>query len=497
MYKRKIISVINPANLNTVGQACVCNKADVDGAVDRARQAQKSWGALSFKDRIKYFEQLRKLILQNQDEIIKVIQLETAKTFADAATEIISVCGFIAYYAKRLKKEKLCVRGKSQIILINKSAYNTHQAWPVVGMITPWNLPFTLSFGEAIPYLMMGSAVVLKPSEWTPLSALIGQELCKKVGMPDNIFQVLPGYGGTGAMLVKSDVDYILFTGSDKTGKKVAKTCSQLLKPCSLELGGKTPFIILENTNKKNLKRAVHCAVWSAFANTGQYCKSTERLYVTEKHADYVISEITRLTLELQAKRDYGPIIPEFQLDILSKHIADAKKKGADILTGGKIHPELGGHWFLPTVLTNVKHSMDIMQKETFGPTISIQIVKNNEEAIQLANDCQYGLNAVVFSSNINQAFLAAKKIEAGTVTINDALINYMIPSVPYGGVKSSGWGRHHGTNTNWEIARQKTILIHRFPLLLVFNIDPWWFPYTKFTNFLLKHLARLSRFFI
>lgn len=492
---KEVISVINPATQATVSKVPVCSKAEVDNAVDKAHKAQKSWEALSFKERIKYFEKLRKEILQNQDEIINVIQSETGKTFPDAATEVISVCGFIAYYAKRLKERNLSSSRQTQVILANKKAMSTHQPWPVVGIITPWNLPFDLPLGETIPYLMMGSAVVVKPSEYTPLSAILAQNLCERVGIPDNIFQVLTGNGETGAALVKSNVDYISFTGSDKTGRIVANQCGKTLTPCSLELGGKTPFLILENVNKKHLERAVHCAVWSAFTNTGQYCKSTERLYVVEKHADYVIDEIKKLTLELQAKEDYGPIIPSFQIDIVLNHIKDAKAKGAQVITGGTMHPELKGHWFLPTVVTDVNHDMLIMQKETFGPTIAIQIVKDDEEAVHYANDCQYGLNAVVFSSNIDYAISVAKRIEAGSVTINDALINYMIPSIPYGGVKSSGWGRRHGMDGNLEIARQKTILIHRFPF--PFNKDLWWLPHNKKAALLFKHLPKLNRFFV
>ena len=329
--EEKVINIRNPASQKIVGTALIHDKRDIDEAVARAQKAQKPWSELSFKERITYFKKLRKIILQNQDEIVKVIQKETSKTFVDAATEVVYICGAILYFTKQLKKKVSLVKQETQLIFANKLALSTYQPWPVVGMITPWNLPFTLTFGEAIPYLMMGSAVILKPSEWTPFSALLAEKFCQEVGIPVDIFQIMTGDGETGAALVESNVDFIAFTGSERTGKKIGEQCGKSLKPYILDLGGKTPFLILENNNKGNLKRAVHCAVWSAFANTGQYCKSTERLYVVKKHADYVIPALINATQELEMGRDYGPIIPPFQAEFIREHIADAKLKGAKV----------------------------------------------------------------------------------------------------------------------------------------------------------------------
>lgn len=489
MPEETCINVVNPDTKKLEAKVPICGKNDVLLAVRRARSAQEEWGTLPFRKRAEYLLKVREEIVHNPDEIISTIQSETAKTTVDALTELAYVCGAIPFFARALTGIGDKKRRKRPLAFLNKFAYTKGRAWPVVGMITPWNLPFTLTFGEAIPYLVAGSAIVLKPSEYTPLSALLAQELCRRAVMPNGTFQVVAGCGETGACLVESSVDKIDFTGSARTGRKIAARCGELLRPFSLELGGKTPFLVLKENSEGNIWRAVYCAVWSAFANAGQYCKSTERLYVVREHANWVIAAIAEIASKLVPRRDYGPVIPEFQLGIIKDHVKDAVAKGAKITVGG--NERASDHWYTPTVLIGANHSMKIMTEETFGPTLPIMVVENDEEAIRLANDCRSGLNAVVFSSNLRHAEEVADKIDAGTVTINDALINYMVPDLPYGGAKESGWSRRHGTDGYPEFVREQSFFGNSF--CLPFRSDLWWFPYTKNTERLLRTLVRLN----
>lgn len=489
--------ITNPGTLKPVGKARICGQKEIEEALGRAKKDQKIWAMASFEERVRCLRRLRQLIIDRHDKILDTIRAETAKVIISALTETLYVCGAIDFFCNNLPAKTRPRRVPVQLPFFNKLPVITYKPIPIVGMITPWNLPFTLTLGEAIPYLLMGSAVILKPSEYTPLSALLAEELCATAGIPRGIFQVITGDGKTGAALVESQVDSVVFTGSAKTGRKIAETCGQLLKPCSLELGGKTPFLILQENNPRNIERAIMLAVWSAFKNSGQYCKSTANLYVHTKHADSVIFRINEETQRLVAGRDYGPLITEFQLQIIIDQVEDARSKHAYIWRGcgGKIHPELGGRWYMPTVLLDVNDQMRVMTEEIFGPILTITVVKSDEEMIELANGTRYGLNAVVCSSDIDYARQVAARLSAGTVTINDALINYMIPSLPYGGVKDSGWGRHHGLEGELGFATQQSLLIHRFGVS-PWPDDIWWFPYSDWKVKLIKNLVHFNRFF-
>ncbi|HEY8413909.1 MAG TPA: aldehyde dehydrogenase family protein, partial [Pyrinomonadaceae bacterium] len=355
---------------------------------------------------------------------------------------------------------------------------------------SPWNFPWATPLDEVVMALMAGNAVVLKPSEFTPFTALKIGEIFKQAKLPDGLLEIVTGDGSTGAALVEAGVDKVMFTGSVATGKRVAEAAAKHLTPVVLELGGKDPMIVLDDANLPNAARA---AVWGGFANAGQACASIERLYVHESVAkqftELVVEETRKLTLgqPTGAEIDLGAMTNERQLRIVEDHIRDAVEHGARIETGGR-RVENGRGWFHEaTVMTNVDHSMEIMRDETFGPVLPIMMFKTDDEAVRLANDSVYGLTAAVFTSNIARGRRLAERIDAGTVMINEVIYTHAIAQTPWGGVKQSGYGRTHGRLGLLELVTPQHIHTNRVPWLP----DVWWFRYSAQAGTLFRGLAR------
>ena len=335
----------------------------------------------------------------------------------------------------------------------------------VVGVIGPWNYPLTNSFGDAIPAMAAGNAVILKPSEVTPLSAMLMGEALRECGLPDGVYQVAPGYGETGAALIDA-VDFIMFTGSTPTGKKVMERAARTLTPVSLELGGKDPMIVCADAD---VERAANAAVHYSMQNAGQTCISTERAYVEEPIYDRFVDLVTEKVRGLRqgapgeaGSVDLGAVIHPPQSDIVEAHVKDAVDKGARVLAGGKRRDD-GGHFFEPTVLVDVDHDMDCMREETFGPTLPIMKVSDSQEAVRLSNDSPYGLQASVWTKDAAKGQRLARSIEAGVVTINDAQINYVALELPMGGWKSSGLGSRHGADGIRKYTKKQALVVTRF----------------------------------
>jgi acyl-CoA reductase-like NAD-dependent aldehyde dehydrogenase len=335
----------------------------------------------------------------------------------------------------------------------------------VVGVIGPWNYPLTNSFGDCIPAIAAGNAVILKPSEVTPLTALLMAECTRECGLPEGIYQVAPGFGETGAALIDA-VDFVMFTGSTATGKKVMERAAKTLTPVALELGGKDPMLVLADAD---LERAANAAVHYSMQNAGQTCISTERVYVEAPVYDEFVSLVTRKIGELRqgAPRgrgsvDLGAVIHPPQSDIVESHVRDAVDKGARVVAGGH-RRDGGGHFYEPTVLLDVDHTMDAMREETFGPTMPIMKVADAEEGVRLSNDSPYGLAASVWTKDVAKGERLARQIEAGAVTVNDAQINYVALELPMGGWKSSGIGSRHGADGIRKYTRKQALVVTRF----------------------------------
>ncbi|HMV46263.1 MAG TPA: succinic semialdehyde dehydrogenase [Blastocatellia bacterium] len=485
----QVIEVYSPATLKKLGQVEVCSPLEVRAAVQKAREAFRVWSALDLKQRAEVLLSARDLFLQHREELIELICRENGKPRLEALVEITYVCDVITFYAKQgrrfLKPQRV-----SPHLLRNKKVTTIYNPRGVVGMITPWNFPLILTIGEAIPALMAGNAVVIKPSEWTPLIAERGaallQQAFQAAGLPPQILQTVNGYGDTGGALV-DEADMIAFTGSIRTGKAVAARAAQRLIPVSLELGGKDPMIVLRDAD---IERAANAAVWGAFTNSGQVCISVERVYVEEPIAEEFTRRVVEKTKALRQgsdvtelntnhRVDVGAMTFPKQIETVEAHVADARAHGAQILTGGRRNPDLPGRFYEPTVLASVDHSMKIMTDETFGPVLPIMRVKNAEEALRLANNTVYGLNASVWTRDKSKGEAIAAKVEAGVTCVNDVLVGFGVTDAPSGGLKESGIGKRHGAEGIRRFCHQQVIVTDRFGM----KRDPLWYPYDAQTE--------------
>ena len=473
----EIVSV-NPATLEELGRFPVDSPAKVSAAVARARAAQPQWRALSFRNRSRYILKVRRALYERQNEIINIISDETGKPpFEALSTEVFPVADLMTHFAT--KSERILRDERFTLAVFrNKRSAISYEPLGVVGIISPWNFPFAIPTGEVVMALMAGNAVVLKPSELTPLVGDAIKRLFAGAGFPEGVFEVVQGDGSTGAALVDSAVDKIFFTGSVRTGKRIAETAAKRLLPVVLELGGKDPMIVCEDAP---FERTVKGAVWGAFANCGQVCASVERLYVVEPIADKFISSVVDEVRKLRqgppsgCTTDIGPLINENQLNIVTDHVADAVARGARVLTGGRRRDDLEGYFFEPTVLVDVNSSMKVMTEETFGPVLPIMVVKDEEEAIREANNSRFGLLASVWTKDNERGRRIARRIDAGTVIVNDALYTHGAAQTPWFGVKESGLGVTHGSAGLYEFVRMKHVNWDLMPL----KSDWWWFPYT------------------
>jgi acyl-CoA reductase-like NAD-dependent aldehyde dehydrogenase len=461
------IPVENPATGQIIGYVEDMSAAKVEALVTRARLAQPGWEAMGFEGRGDVMYELRHWIVQNRDRLIDVVVAENGKTREDALlAELFYVCDSLGFWAKRARKYLADERVRPHSpLLLGKKVVVRHRPYGVVGVIGPWNYPLTLGFGDAIPALMAGNSVVIKPSEVTPLATLMIGEALRECGMPEDVMPIATGRGETGAALI-DHVDMVMFTGSTATGKKVMARAAERLIPVSLELGGKDPMIVLADAN---LERAANFAVQWAMSNSGQICMAVERVYVEEPVYDEFVTKVVRKVQRLRqgvpgepGAVEVGAVTFPPQVETIDRHIRDAVDKGAEVLIGGK-QKAGSGRFFEPTVLTNVDHTMAIMTEETFGPTLPIMKVRDADEAVTLANDSRYGLNSSVFTRDVEKGEAIARRLDAGNSCVNDALMNYLAQEAPFGGTHESGIGTRHGPGGIRKYCSSQTILITRF----------------------------------
>lgn len=486
------ITSYDPATGREIGRVPLRTAAEVLKAVAKARAAQPAWAALSFRERATVILNARQIVLDQLNDVALLISRETGKPIAEAISmEIVPGLDLMHYFARNtaelLRPLPIDI---GQYGLMGRSSRIVYKPLGVVGIISPWNFPWATPLDEVVMALMAGNAVVLKPSELTPFTALRIGEVFKQAGLSEGLLEIVTGDGSTGAALADSTIDKIMFTGSVTTGKRVAETAAKHLTPAVLELGGKDPMIVLADANLTNAARA---AVWGAFANSGQACASVERCYVHESIAEEFIDLVLRETYDLKQGNplsddiDVGAMSNERQLRLVQEHVKDAQEKGAEILAGGDCDRQSAGWFHQPTVLTNVNHSMKVMRDETFGPVLPIMTFRTEEEAVELANDSIYGLTASIWSGNIARGKQLAEQIEAGTVMVNEVVYTHGIPQTPWGGVKQSGYGRTHGRMGLLEMVSPRHIHVNRFSWMP----DVWWFRYSKEAASLFRGLAK------
>lgn len=444
---RRGAPIVSPLDGIEVGTYPICEPVDVELALTRARAAQSRWVEKEPAERAKILETFTALVWKYENELLDLIQGENGKARSHAFEEISDVAMTASFYAKKgpgwLKPEKV----PGVLPVLTRTTVNHHPRG-VVAVIAPWNYPLTLAVSDGIAALLAGNAVVLKPDSNTVLCALAAKKLLEEAGLEADLFQVVPGPGPKlGAPLIEGS-DYVMFTGSTKTGRNLAAQAGEKLVPFSAELGGKNPLIVLEDAP---LARAVRGAVKAVTSNSGQLCISIERIYVEDGIWDRFVPAFTRAMKKVKVganhswKTGMGPLISTQQLETVTRHVDDAVSQGATVLTGGKALPKVAPTAYAPTVLTGVTDEMTVAREETFGPVVSLFRVKDAEEAIECANDSEYGLNASVWSSSRRGARIASR-IQAGTVNVNDGYIAaWASLHAPMGGMKSSGMGRRHG----------------------------------------------------
>lgn len=482
---RELLRSYAPATGALLGEVPVATTEDVRRAVSRARRAQEAWALLPIAERADRILRYRNAFVDRAEELVDLEVRETGKTRAEALiSEIFVVADVATYYAENA--ERLLAPKKIDMVRMkHRRSYVHYVPRGVVAVISPWNFPVVLTMSDVLTALIAGNAVVCKPSEVTPLIVQKCKEIWDAAGLPADLFQVVHGYGKVGADLIDAGVNKVVFTGGVSTGRRVAAMCGERLIPCVLELGGKAPLIACADADLERTARAI---VFGGFANAGQICMSVERVYAHADVHDRLLERVAGLVSELRQgdpstqEVDVGAMTFPRQIEIVEAHIQDALAKGARLRTGGKRRAG-PGMFFEPTVLSNCDHRMTVMTEEIFGPIVPFMKVASEEEAVALANDSHLGLNAYVFTRDRERGARIAERVEAGSVVVNEVLVNYAYPEAPFGGVKASGIGRVHGEDALRDMCDARHVNVDRFGSL---EREPFWHPYDSATYKLL-----------
>ena len=465
----EMIAVDIPFTGETLGHVPHGIPADVEEASRRARAAQKAWADTSFGERKEIFLRFHDMVLDRQREVLDLIQLENGKARKHAFEEVLDAAITARYYANTAKKY-LKPRRRQGAFPGLTTTREYHHPKGVAGFIVPWNYPLSLGISDAIPALMAGNGAVIKPDEKTPYSTLWAVDLLYEAGLPPGLVQVVAGYGAELGESIVENVDFVMFTGSTRVGRIVARQAGERLVDCSMELGGKNAMIILDDTD---LIRTVHGAERAMFSNAGQLCISMERLYVQSgiydefKHRLVEHAAQMRLGPNLDFSADMGSLVSADQLERVQNHVEDATRKGAKLLTGGQTRLDLGPSFYEPTILEGVTEDMELCAEETFGPVASLYKFDSIDEVVGKANDSAYGLNFSVWTGDSERGVGLATLLEAGTVNVNEAYAAaWASLDAPMGGFKDSGLGRRHGAHGIQKYTEAQTVALQRGPLI-------------------------------
>ncbi|HEX7182643.1 MAG TPA: succinic semialdehyde dehydrogenase [Thermoanaerobaculia bacterium] len=466
---REIAAIRSPLNGKLVGEVPHCTAEDVREAVRRARAVQEDWAHRTFAERAEPFLRFHDLIIERQDEVLDLIQLESGKARRHAFEEVADTAIVARYYAQNAERHLSPKRRRGALPGLT-IAWEHHHPLGVVGIIAPWNYPLSMAVTDAIPALLAGNAVVLKPDQKTPFTALWTVDLLVEAGLPPALFQVVTGEGAELGTPIIESCDFLGFTGSTATGRKVARQAGERLIGCSLELGGKNPMLVLADAD---LEAAVAGALRGCFSSAGQLCISIERLFVHESIYHRFLDRFAQETkaLKLGAGLDYaadvGSLISADHLAKVEGHVRDAVAKGATVHAGGRARPDLGPAFYEPTILTGVTEEMTLFAEETFGPVVAVYRFESVHDAIERANASRYGLNASIWTQDAELGHRVATRLQAGTVNVNDAYAAaWASVDAPMGGFKDSGLGRRHGAQGILKYTEAQTVAIQRgFPL--------------------------------
>jgi acyl-CoA reductase-like NAD-dependent aldehyde dehydrogenase len=442
----EMLTSYDPRTGQAVGEVPITTPEEVPAVVDRSRKAFAEWSQLTHKERRTHLKRYKHLVLQEGERVAEMVRAEAGKPLTEAySLDVVTGLTVMDYYIRNAEKLLRPRRGRSWPF-VSTGGWTEYHPRGVAGVITPWNYPFFLTMIPTITALSAGCTVVLKPSEVTPLTGQLLVDLADQAGLPPDVIQVIHGDGVTGAALAESEVDVLSFTGSTKVGKLVAAEAAKRLTPIVLELGGNDAMVVLEDADLKQTARA---AVWGGMVNAGQTCIAVERLYVVDSVYDEFLAELDKafdgVAVGTEDKREIGPIINPPQLAIIEGHVQDALDKGARALRGGKRADTEAGIYYEPTLLVDVDHTMNIVKEETFGPVIPLMRVPDESAALQMANDTSFGLHGSVWSKSRSRATQFASRMKSGTVAVNDVGINFVVPTVSFGGIGDSGYGSNFG----------------------------------------------------
>lgn len=472
----RTFTIKNPATGDIVGTYDIMNRASVDASVETARDMFSQWSKTSFRERKKIMYAAASVLSENADYYAGIVAAETGKTKLDALlADIYSVLDILKYYGKNAENFLKPKKVSGSLIFPGRKAYTIFEPKGVIGIISPWNYPFTLSAGPAISAIMSGNTVVLKPSSQTTGSGLILKEILEKGGLPPGVVNVVTGSGRvTGQALIENeDIDMFFFTGSTTVGKEVNRQAAKRLIPSIMELGGKDVAIVTKNAD---IERAAHGVLWGAMTNSGQTCIGTELALVDNRIYPSFMEALTRLLRNLKSgdvSGNVGSMTMSSQYKIVEDQLEDARQKGAKIISFEERDKHQKGLYFPPTLIENTTPDMKVRKEETFGPLLPVVPYNTLQEAIEIANSSEYGLSGAVFTTDMEEGRLIAGQLKTGSVNINDVLITYAMPSLAFGGVKKSGVGGYHGKSGIRSFTNTKSITEFGWKL----KKEIFWYP--------------------
>jgi acyl-CoA reductase-like NAD-dependent aldehyde dehydrogenase len=454
---------LDPANGDVLGTYPVHGPADVEAAVDRAREAALWWRAQGFDGRRTHLDAWKAVIARRIHELAELVHRENGKPHDDAVLEIVLAVDHIAWAARNARRVLGPRRVRAGLLGANQAALLEYQPFGVVGVLGPWNYPVFTPMGSLAYALAAGNAVVFKPSEYTPgVAVWLARAWAMAVPERPEVLQVVTGGGETGAALTRAGVDKVAFTGSARTGRRVMAACAENLVPVLMECGGKDAMIVDDDAD---VEAAADAALWGSMSNGGQTCTGIERVYATDAVYDAFVRELTDRARQLRPGSDaeaaYGPMTMPAQTEVVRRHVGEALDAGGRAATGGSVD----GAFIPPTVLLDVPEEAAAVREETFGPTVTVTRVPDAEEAVRRTNATRYGLGGAVFTRSKARGMELARAMRSGMTSINSVIAFASVPGLPFGGVGDSGFGRIHGDDGLREFARAKAITRQRFGL--------------------------------
>ncbi|MBI2377289.1 MAG: aldehyde dehydrogenase family protein [Deltaproteobacteria bacterium] len=472
--------VRNPATGKVIRELPIDGPAEVNERMGRARTAFDKWSQVSVAERCRIVLAARDVVVRRMDDIARTVIEENGKVELEALTlDVAPTLLVMSYFGKhgpKILEDEPIHLGVAK----HRRSYVSYRPKGVVGVITPFNFPFFMPGSDVALCFVAGDAVVLKPSELTPLSSFILRDCYVEAGLDPELFQIVTGPGSTGAALIEAHPDHVVFTGSVSVGRRIGAACGERLIPATLELGGKAPAIVLEDAN---LDRAANAIVWGGFANAGQVCASVERVYAVDAIYDRLLERVVEKAKSIRVgdptsdQFDMGSMTLGKQRENVARLVEEARARGARVLTGGEV-PSGDGLFFPPTVVADCTHDMAIMTAEIFGPAVPFMRVADERDALRLANDSKLGLGAYVFTENESRGRRIAEQIQAGSVMINDVVAHAGMPEMPWGGIKDSGFGVVRSDRALKELCYQRHVNYGRMPAGWMSG-DPWWYPYS------------------